>query len=76
MDTRRDLLESFVAALADGRETEPTTVYVDGFTGALYLDKPHEVERYANAFENIWGAALDEPASLGLISKAAEELRQ
>ena len=60
----------------DGRESEPATVYVEGFTGALYLDKPHEVERYANAFQSIWGAALDEPASLGLISKAAEELRQ
>lgn len=60
----------------DGRESEPATVYVDGFTGALYLDKPHEVERYANAFESIWSAALDEPASRGLIHKAAEELRQ
>ena len=34
----------------DGRESEPATVYKDGFTGALYLDKPQEVERYAQAF--------------------------
>ena len=34
----------------DGRDSEPATVYVDGFTGALYLDKPGEVERYARAF--------------------------
>ena len=27
----------------DGRESEPATVYKDGFTGALYLDKPQEV---------------------------------
>ena len=60
----------------DGHDSEPATVYVDGFTGALYLDKPREVDRYATAFETIWNAALDEPASLGLISKAAEELRQ
>jgi transcriptional regulator with XRE-family HTH domain len=60
----------------DGRESEPATVYVDGFTGALYLDKPHEVERYADAFENIQDAAIDEPASIELISKVAEELRQ
>jgi hypothetical protein len=60
----------------DGRESEPATVYVDGFTGALYLDKPHEVQRYADAFENIQDAALDEAASTHLISKAAEELRQ
>jgi len=60
----------------DGMETEPATVYKDGFTGDLYLDKPHEVERYANAFESIWSAALDESASRKLISQAAEELRQ
>ena len=60
----------------DGRDSEPTTVYVDGFTGALYLDKQREVERYANAFENIWNVALDEPASGELIKRAAEELRQ
>lgn len=29
----------------DSIESEPATVYVDGFTGALYLDNPHEVER-------------------------------
>ena len=34
----------------DGRESEPVTVYKDGFTGALYLDKPQEVEIYAQAF--------------------------
>jgi transcriptional regulator with XRE-family HTH domain len=60
----------------DGRESEPATVYADGFTGALYLDKPHEVQRYADAFQKIQAAALDEPASTELISKAAEELRQ
>lgn len=60
----------------DGRESEPATVYVDGFTGALYLDKPYEVQRYADAFQNIQDAALDETASTHLISKAAEELRQ
>jgi transcriptional regulator with XRE-family HTH domain len=60
----------------DGRDSEPATIYVDGFTGALYLDKPREVERYANAFDSIWSAALDEPASRELIHQAAEELRQ
>jgi transcriptional regulator with XRE-family HTH domain len=60
----------------NGQDSEPATVYADGFTGALYLDKPHEVERYANAFESIWSAALDEPASRDLIHRAAEELRQ
>ena len=60
----------------DGHESEPATVYADGFTGALYLDKPHEVERYANAFESILSAALDEAASKDLIHRSAEELRK
>ena len=60
----------------DGHDSEPATVYIDGFTGALYLDKAREVERYASAFENIWSAALDQAASRELIRQAAEELRQ
>jgi Domain of unknown function (DUF5753) len=58
----------------DGRDSEPATVYMDGFTGALYLDKPGEVERYAQAFGGIWDACLDQAASRDLIHHAAEEL--
>ena len=60
----------------DGRESEPATVYIDGFTGALYLDKPREVEQYARAFGGIWDACLDETASRDLIRHAAQELRK
>lgn len=60
----------------DGQDSEPATVYKDGFTGALYLDKPHEVERYAQAFRSIRDACLDEGASRNLIQQAAEELRK
>jgi hypothetical protein len=60
----------------NGEDSEPATVYADGFTGSLYLDKPHEVERYGTAFDSIWDAALDERASIELIHQAAEELRQ
>ena len=59
----------------DGRESEPATVYMDGFTGALYLDKAGEVERYVEAFGGIWDACLDEAASQDLTHHAAEELR-
>jgi transcriptional regulator with XRE-family HTH domain len=58
-----------------GEDSEPPTVYSDGYTGAIYLDKPNEVERYDQAFEDIWQAALDEEASRDLIQQAAEELR-
>jgi transcriptional regulator with XRE-family HTH domain len=60
----------------DGMDSEPPTVYMDGFTGALYLDKPYEVERFDKAFENTWNASLDETKSKQLIHLAAEELRQ
>lgn len=58
----------------DGRETEPPTVYVEGFTGALYLDKPKEIERYSAAFEIIWEASLDEVASRNKIIQAVRDL--
>lgn len=58
----------------DGRESEPPTVYVDGFTGALYLDKPKELERYNEAFNSIWGSALDDANSRRLLEQAAREL--
>jgi len=58
----------------DGKETEPPTVYVDGFTGALYLDKPAEIERYAQAFTDIWEMALDKVPSRDLIQQAMREI--
>lgn len=58
----------------NGQETEPPTVYVESFTGALYLDKPHEVARYDTAFTNIWESALDERASRELITQVTREL--
>jgi transcriptional regulator with XRE-family HTH domain len=58
-----------------GLDSEPPTVYADIYTGAIYLDKPHEVARYDRAFEGIWESALGEGASRDLIRQAAEELR-
>ena len=58
-----------------GEESEPPTVYTDIYTGALYLDKPHEVNRYDQAFGKIWKTALDDEASRALIRESAEGLR-
>ncbi|MGH3795225.1 MAG: helix-turn-helix domain-containing protein [Pseudonocardiaceae bacterium] len=58
----------------NGQETEPPTVFVESLTGALYLDKPHEIERYDAAFSNIRESSLDEPASQQLITRVAREL--
>ncbi|MFI0722211.1 helix-turn-helix domain-containing protein [Streptomyces sp. NPDC021224] len=60
----------------DGQPTEPPTVYVAGFTGDLYLDKPNEIERYDGAFQAIWGSCLGQKESLRLIQQAARELRK
>jgi transcriptional regulator with XRE-family HTH domain len=57
----------------DGQDSEPPVVYVDGFTGALYLDKPNEFERYASAYSDITAAALDDLASRNLILQAAKD---
>jgi transcriptional regulator with XRE-family HTH domain len=57
-----------------GLESEPPTVYSDIYTGAIYLDKPREVESYDRAFEEIWETALDEGTSRDLIRQAAEEM--
>ena len=58
----------------DGREAEPPTVYVDNITGALYLDKPHEIERYHGVFQAIHGVALNDEQSKRRILIAAREL--
>ncbi|MFG3118709.1 helix-turn-helix domain-containing protein [Streptomyces sp. NPDC048197] len=55
----------------DGVASEPPTVYADGYTGGLYLDKPREVEQYDAAFQGIWETALDDQASRRLISDVA-----
>jgi hypothetical protein len=53
----------------DGSETEPPTVYPDGYTGDLYLDKPTEVGRYEAVFEDIWNTALTGQATRRLLSE-------
>ncbi|HEY9241328.1 MAG TPA: helix-turn-helix transcriptional regulator [Streptosporangiaceae bacterium] len=57
----------------DGQETEPPVVYVPGFTGALYLERPGEIRRYQEVYADIAAAALDEHASRTLIRQAARE---
>ncbi|WP_280401983.1 helix-turn-helix domain-containing protein [Nocardia carnea] len=56
--------------------TEPPVVYVEGFTGALYLDKPGEIDRYQAARESILHVALDERDTHRLIEAAAREHRR
>jgi Domain of unknown function (DUF5753) len=57
----------------DGRDPEPSTVYTESLSGALYLEKPKEVETYQAIWNSLVGLALDEAQSLPLISQIAEE---
>ncbi|MDL4773044.1 helix-turn-helix transcriptional regulator [Actinomadura xylanilytica] len=60
----------------DGRDHEPPTVYVQGFTGALYLDKPHEIHRYAEAFTESWDDALSKDDSTALFRRTARKMEE
>ncbi|MFI5537781.1 helix-turn-helix domain-containing protein [Nocardia sp. NPDC051900] len=53
--------------------TEPPVVYMQGFTGNLYLEKPDEVRQYRQAYADILRSALDQEDSRALIRKIAEE---
>ncbi|MEV6523745.1 helix-turn-helix transcriptional regulator [Longispora sp. NPDC051575] len=52
---------------------EPSTVYVPGYTGELYLDLPMEIASFAEAFDDISDRALNERDSRNLIARLAEE---
>ena len=59
---------------ADGRrEPEPSIVYCESLTGALYLDKEHEAETFKAVWKSIDRLALDEAESMVMIRAAAEE---
>ncbi|MGW0178729.1 DUF5753 domain-containing protein, partial [Nocardia sp. NPDC003345] len=55
--------------------TEPPVVYVEGFTGALYLDKPGEIDQYQAARDSILHVALDERETQRFIEATAREYR-
>ncbi|WP_406232612.1 helix-turn-helix domain-containing protein [Nocardia sp. NBC_01009] len=54
--------------------TEPPVVYIQGFTGALYLEKADEVQQYRNAYADVQRVAMDEDDSRRLILEIAKEL--
>ena len=58
------------------RDTDTAIVYTSGLTGELYLDKPHEVQRYREAQAAILGCALDEGASQDLLLTVAKDLER
>ncbi|WP_433531978.1 helix-turn-helix domain-containing protein [Micromonospora sp. CA-263727] len=58
----------------DVREPEPTTIYMDGPCGAVYLDKPYEIRTYEDAWRSLHERALDVDDSRELITAIAKEM--
>jgi transcriptional regulator with XRE-family HTH domain len=58
----------------NGRDKEPTTVYSENVTGALYLEKPSEVATYEAIWDEIGRLALDQRASDDLIAEIIKEI--
>jgi len=55
------------------RLSEPPVVYVEGYTGALYLDKRGEIDQYKLACKAIRAAALSEEDTRQLVRDIARE---
>lgn len=54
--------------------TDPDVVYVVYYDGTLYLEKPHEIQRYNLMFDHLRAAALPVDQSRELIARARDEL--
>jgi hypothetical protein len=55
------------------RKAEPTTVYVEGVTGALYLDEPEEVDTFEWVWSELDRVALGRDGSDDLIARLIKE---
>ncbi|MQA24897.1 MAG: helix-turn-helix domain-containing protein [Micromonosporaceae bacterium] len=60
----------------NGRRREPTVVYTDTLTGALYLEKPAEVKAYMEVWKGISDNTLSHADSLDIIKSATERYEQ
>ncbi|QIS21238.1 helix-turn-helix domain-containing protein [Nocardia terpenica] len=61
---------------SNGQAPEPTTVYVEGFTGALYTVEKNEVDKYRAAFEGMQRAALNPGDTKIAIARAVKEMKK
>lgn len=56
-----------------GKAIEPSVVYLESFTGDMYLEKPADVRSYHEAHKALMGAALEETTSRTLLRQVARE---
>lgn len=57
----------------NGNVVEPTVVYAEAYTGAMYFEKNNDVRRYSEAYESMQQAALDIRPSRDLLREVARE---
>lgn len=67
------MLGSFTILDFDDQYGEPDTVYVEGMTGGLYLDKPEEVKPFRFQYERLQEQSLSEDRTRDLMSSCAKE---
>ncbi|WP_107653623.1 helix-turn-helix domain-containing protein [Nocardia suismassiliense] len=58
MDSGRFVMLEF-PELRVGEQPEPPVVYVEAFTGPVYLDKENDIDRYRRAFASLGVVAVD-----------------
>ncbi|MGI5217128.1 helix-turn-helix domain-containing protein [Nocardia sp. CA-290969] len=59
--------------LRPGRPSEPPVVFVEGFTGALFLEEEGEIERHRAAVASLRDVALSSEGTKHLVQEIAEE---
>ncbi|MGY1865101.1 DUF5753 domain-containing protein [Nocardia gipuzkoensis] len=56
-----------------GVNVSPPVIYLETFTGCMYLEKPDDVQRYDRVHDSLRRAALDETDSRSLLRLLAKE---
>jgi len=61
---------------SDTDKGEPPTIFSESLTGALYLDKPQEIQRYEEVWATLANRALDEGESATMITTIIGEMNK
>src|SRR6266851_5426926 len=67
-------MDGSFSILAFPEPRDPQVVYMEYLTGALYLEKPSDTERYRLVVDHLRATALNMDASGSLIARIAEQL--
>ncbi|HEX9538350.1 MAG TPA: helix-turn-helix transcriptional regulator [Streptosporangiaceae bacterium] len=67
-------MDGSFSILAFREQTDPQVVYMEYLTGALYLEKPADTDRYRLVVDHLRATALNMDASRALIAGIAERL--